>query len=148
MYLQSGHTEYSLKIYVRKPFQWSMRINGGSQVKISCIINSILTELCVIPKQYMMKDLMMFKHALAKLNTKTITTQLKRVHILQVIRIHTFIKYGLLYVQCSFTYLIRYQTLFIGLYFTRCNMHTPTAAGYYATCYSLCGTAVSVSCNL
>jgi hypothetical protein len=44
----------------KSPFSGLKRINSGSQMKILCIINSILAQLCVIPKQYTMKDLMMF----------------------------------------------------------------------------------------
>jgi hypothetical protein len=69
-----------------------MRITDRLQVGISCI-NSILIEFCSITEEYVVKNPMMYKHQLAKLNMKFVVIRLESTHMLQMIRIQT-IMYG------------------------------------------------------
>jgi hypothetical protein len=55
------------------------KVNGGSQVGILCIVNSILIELCFIVT-VCDEDVAMYEHLLAKLNMKIIIIQLKSVY--------------------------------------------------------------------
>lgn len=87
-------------------FSGPMRITDRLQVGISCI-NSILIEFCSITEEYVVKNPMMYKHQLAKLNMKFVVIRLESTHMLQMIRIQT-IMYGSPYPWCKFTKLIRY----------------------------------------
>jgi hypothetical protein len=59
--------------------------------------------MCFITEQYEMMNPVMYKHPLAKLNTKIAIIRLTILQRLQMIRIETFVMYGSLYPRCEFT---------------------------------------------
>jgi hypothetical protein len=85
--LQSDHSKHSLRLNVGNALNSPVRIIGGPQVGILCIVNSIPIELWFITEQYAMKNPSMYKHPLAELNMKIITIRLKSLHSLQMITI-------------------------------------------------------------
>jgi hypothetical protein len=79
-------------------------IIGGPQMGIS-YIHSIPPELCIITEQYAVSPVM-YNHSLAKWNTRVAIILLKNLHMLQMIQIQTFVRYGSLYPECGFTILV------------------------------------------